>query len=127
MHLYKNAWFDKFARKENITDKALCEAVRQADQGLVEADLGQGLIKQRIARKGAGKSGGYRTIIIYKTKDRALFVYGFAKNDKGNLTPDETVFYRKLAKEYLSLSEDQFRQVAKSRQWKEVDCDDEDL
>ena len=64
MRLYKSSWSDKFARKEKISDKALCKVVKNADKGLIEADLGQGLIKQRIARKGAGKSGGYRTIIV---------------------------------------------------------------
>jgi hypothetical protein len=67
---------------------------------LVDADLGDGVIKQRVARSGQGKSGGYR-----RTKTRAILVYGFAKSDKANLEPDELEVYRKLAKSYLAKSE----------------------
>jgi hypothetical protein len=56
-----------------------------------------------------------------------LFVYGFAKNDRDNLTPEETVLYRKLAKEYLKLKPEEFNRLAEARQWKEVYCDDENL
>lgn len=81
MRLYKSSGFEKCARKEKIGDEVLHEAIKRAEKGLVDADLGNGVIKQRVARPGAGKSGGYRTIILYRTQMRAVFVYGFAKND----------------------------------------------
>ena len=127
MRIYKNGWFDKFARKEKITDKTLCEAIKRAEQGLIDADLGGGLIKQRVARPGEGKSGGYRTLILFRTKVRALFVYGFAKSERDNITPDEAAFYRKLAKAYLSLSDAQMDHMADVKQWTQVECDDQDL
>jgi hypothetical protein len=68
VRLFKNAWFQKFARKEKISDAALCEAVAHAGAGLIDADLGGGLLKQRVARPGAGKSGGYRTLIFFASK-----------------------------------------------------------
>ena len=65
MRIYKNAWFAKFAWKEKIDDDALCDAIDRAGKGLIDADLGSGLLKQRVAREGAGKSGGYRTLIFF--------------------------------------------------------------
>lgn len=127
MRIYKNGWFEKFARKEKIEDAALCEAIRNADNGLVDADLGYGIIKQRVAQPGAGKSGGYRTIILYRTQARAVFVYGFAKNDKANLTPDELKAYRMAAKVVLALSDLQISAEVKAGRWTEVLCDDQDI
>ena len=127
MRLYKNGWFDKFARKEKISDKALCEAIKRAEQGLIDADLGNGVIKQRVARPGEGKSGGYRTIILYRVQDRAVFVYGFAKNDRENLSADELADYRIAAKLVLGLTEAQIEVEVKAGRWTEVNCDDQDL
>lgn len=66
MRVFKNEWFDKFALREKITDAVLCDAVARADSGLIDADLGGGLLKQRVARPGAGKSGGYRTLLYFR-------------------------------------------------------------
>ena len=105
MRVFKTRWFVRFARKERLADRALRDAVDRADRGLIDAELGDGVIKQRVARSGQGKSGGYRAIIVYRTKTRAIYVYGFAKSDKANLEPDELEVYCKLAKEYLAKSE----------------------
>jgi hypothetical protein len=105
VRVFKTKWFVRFARKERLADRTLRDAVDRADRGLIEADLGDGVIKQRVARTGQGRSGGYRTIIVYRTKTRAIFVFGFAKSDKANLEPDELEGYRKLAKAYLEKSE----------------------
>ncbi|HEY1245433.1 MAG TPA: type II toxin-antitoxin system RelE/ParE family toxin [Hyphomicrobiaceae bacterium] len=105
MRVFKTKWFVRFARKERLADRTLRDAVNRADRGLIDADLGDGVIKQRVARSGQGKSGGYRTIVVYRTKARAIFVYGFAKSGKANLEPDELEGYRKLAKAYLAKSE----------------------
>ena len=79
MRVFKTKAFDRFARRERITDDALREAAHRADHGEIDADLGGGVIKQRIARSGEGKSGGFRTIILFRRKGRAFFVYGFSK------------------------------------------------
>ena len=81
--------FTRFQRKEGIGDKALCDAVSDAAAGLIDADLGHGLIKQRVARQGQGKRGGYRTVIAYRVKKRAVFLFGFAKSRMANLDPGE--------------------------------------
>ena len=66
MQIFKNTWFQRFARREKITDEVLRNAIARAKKGTIDTDLGGNVIKQRIARVGQGKSGGYRTIIIYK-------------------------------------------------------------
>jgi hypothetical protein len=82
----KNRWFEKFARKQEISDAALIEAIERAEAGLIDADLGGGIIKQRVARKGEGKSGGYRTVVAFRSGDRAMFLFGFAKSGRANLS-----------------------------------------
>lgn len=105
MRVFKTKWFSRFARKERLSDAKLAAAVQEIEQGLLDADLGGYLVKKRIARAGEGKSGGYRTIIVYRRSTRAVFMYGFAKNEKDNLTPDELEEYKKTALIYLRLSE----------------------
>ncbi len=104
MRIFKTKWFARFARKEDIRDKKLIDAVREAEKGLNDGDLGGCLIKKRVARPGEGKRGGYRTIIVFRADDRAVFVYGFPKSAKANLNAAELDAYQKLAQIYLSFS-----------------------
>lgn len=107
IRIYANRWFAKFAAKEKISDATLADAVHRAESGLINADLGSGLIKQRIARQGGGKSGGYRSILIFRSGERAIFLFGFAKSDKANLNAAELKVYRKAASIMLELGEGQ--------------------
>ena len=102
MRVFKNKDFSRYARRAGITGADLCQAADQANRGTIDADLGGGVIKQRIARSGEGKSGGFRTIILFKMGEFATFVYGFAKNEKSNIKADELLAFRKLAAEVLS-------------------------
>src|SRR5262249_38975342 len=106
MQILRLKAFSRFQRRERIADNALVIAVRDSESGLVDADLHGGLIKQRVARPGQGKSGGYRTIIAYRRGDRAVFLYGFAKNEKANLDDDELAYWRRIGRSYLALDED---------------------
>jgi hypothetical protein len=96
--------FARFARREGIPARSLLEAIERAERGSVEADLGGGLIKQRVARPGKGRSGGYRTVIAYKTSHRAIFLFGFAKSDLENIEPDDLATSRETASLWLSSS-----------------------
>src|SRR5664280_2786664 len=96
MRIFKTRWLARFARHEQITDASLIEAVARAERGLIDADLGGGLIKQRVARKGQGRSGGYRMIVAYRERDRAVFLYGFAKSDRENIDQDELLDLRQV-------------------------------
>ena len=127
MRVFKNAWFRKFARKELIGDAALCEAVARAEAGLIDADLGGGLLKQRVARLGVGKSGGYRTLIFFRVETRAVFAFGFAKNDGANLEEDEEAAFKKAAKLVLGFSDEEMDAEVESGRLTEVHCDGQDL
>ena len=124
MRVFKNAWFGRFARKENISAQVLWDAVDRAEKGLVDADLGGGVIKQRIARPGESKSKGYRSIVVYRKGDKSFFVYGFPKSDLGNIRDDELEQFKKAAKTILSLSDEQIRQLIANGQFEEVKKDD---
>src|SRR5437870_1028346 len=67
----------------------LCDAIARAEKGLVDANLGGRLIKQRVARRGQGRSGGFRTLIAIRSAERAVFLYGFAKSERGDIAPDK--------------------------------------
>ncbi|WOF45548.1 type II toxin-antitoxin system RelE/ParE family toxin [Sphingopyxis indica] len=127
MPIYKNRWFDKFARRERIADASLHEEIKRAESGLIDADLGGGLIKQRVAREGEGRSGGYRTIIVFRSKDRAIFVLGFAKNDRANISAGDLAILRAAAKITLSFTLDELEIEAENGNLIEVRNDDENL
>ena len=106
MRVFKNRPFARFARKAGLSDAALRAAIRDAERGLIDADLGGGVIKQRIARPGGGKSGGFRTIILFRAGARAFFVHGFAKNEQANIRDDELAAFRMLAAEMLGYQDE---------------------
>ena len=102
MAIYKLKTFARFARSQNIADQSLTEAIERAAKGLVDADLGGGLIKQRIARKGQGRSGGYRMMIAFRSADFSVFLFGFAKSDEANVDDKQLAFLRGLTATWLS-------------------------
>ncbi len=125
MQTFKTKAFARFANRAGLVDAALCDAVRRARVGLIDADLGGGVIKQRIARKGGGRSGGFRTIMLFRRDELAFFVYGFAKTDRANLRRDELATFRLLADEYLALNRDGLAAAQAVGAIIEVKCDDQ--
>ena len=105
MRLFKTKPFARFAKRERIADALLVEAISRAERGLIDADLGGGVIKQRIARPGQGRSGGYRTLIAVRYGDRAIFMTGFAKNERDNITDNELATFKDLAEDWLGASD----------------------
>jgi hypothetical protein len=103
--VYKNKPFARFARKAGIDDAVLFETARLADEGVIDADLGGGVIKQRIARPGQGKSGGSRAIILFRKGNRAVYIYGFEKKDLANIERRELEAFRELATVVLGYTE----------------------
>ncbi|WP_339885731.1 type II toxin-antitoxin system RelE/ParE family toxin [Vreelandella maris] len=124
MRVFKNAWFERFAKKQKLADTALLDAILRAEQGLIDADLGGGVIKQRVARPGQGKSGGYRTIILYHQADRAFFVYGFAKSQQSNINNEEQAAFKQAAQYILDLSEEHLSEMIRRGQFAEVKDND---
>ena len=94
---------------------------------MVDADLGGGVIKQRIARKGAGRSGGFRTIMVFRRGELAFFVYGFAKSGRQNLRRDELETFRLLADQYLALDRTGLSAALAVGAIIEVKCDDQEI
>jgi hypothetical protein len=91
LRVFKTKRFGRFQRSENIADDALVEAISRAERGMVDANLGRSLIKQRIARRGQGRSSGFRTVIVFRAGERAVFLLGFAKSGQDNMSAnDET-------------------------------------
>jgi hypothetical protein len=107
LRIFKSRWFQRFARKEGIADEILRDAIARAERGQIDADLGGGVIKQRIARPGAGRSKGYRIIVFFKRGARAFFVFGFAKSQRANIDEDEQEHFKDAAKVVLALTETQ--------------------
>ena len=120
MRIFKNAWFGRFARREKITDAVLKDAIARAERAIIDAELGGGVIKQRIARPGQGRSGGYRSIIIFQKGERAIFVYGFAKSDREDIEPDELAGFKKLAKEWFTFSDQKIDAMINNQELTEI-------
>jgi hypothetical protein len=123
LRVLKNPWFARFARKERISDAALCDAVARAENGLIDADLGGGLIKQRVARPGAGKSGGYRTLVLYRNGERAVFAFGFAKSGMDNIDDKDEARLKALAEVTLGFSDLEITMLVEAGKLVEVRCD----
>jgi hypothetical protein len=119
--------FDRrFVRREKIADEKLCDAVERAEKGLIDADLGGNLIKQRVARAGQGLSRGYRTLVARRAKERAVFLHGFAKNELDNIKPDDLERLKKLTATFLSRTDQQIAAAVAAQEWREVKCGEEE-
>jgi hypothetical protein len=106
VRVLKTKRFARWARKERLGDLALLRAVDEIENGLVDANLGGGLLKKRVARSGAGRRGGYRTLLAADLRTRWVFLYGFAKNERDNVDEDELRELKRLAQVYLAMRED---------------------
>jgi hypothetical protein len=126
LRVFKTKQFARFARSQRIADASLCEAIRRAERGLVDADLGGGVLKQRVARPGQGRSGGYRVLIAYRAKTRSVFLYGFAKSERGNVEEDELATLRDIAKGWLEADAMALARAAADGLIQEVEYDNEE-
>ena len=120
MRVFKIKSFARFARKEGISDTKLADAVLEVENGLNVVDLGSGLVKKRVARAGGGKREGYRTVIAYREGIRSVFLYGFPKNEKANLSELELDTLKRLAKIHLRLSDADMDKALKDGEIMEV-------
>jgi len=102
--VFKTRSFSRWLRKTELTDSTLCKAVAEMELGLVDADLGGGVIKKRVPLPGRGKSGGARTLLATNRADRWFYVFGFEKNERANISAQELQALRMLSGDLLSLS-----------------------
>jgi hypothetical protein len=120
MRVFTTKHFRRFVKDNQLPEDSLCEAIRELSIGLVHASLGGSVFKQRIARKGQGKSGGFRTIIFFKVRERAFFIYGFAKNVQENVGRDDLAELKNLAKEMLHYDDKTLSQSIQSGELVEI-------
>lgn len=120
MRIFLTRWTARFVRREGLDAASLLEAVRRAEGGLLDADLGGGLIKMRIARPGQGRSGGFRTMLAFRSGDRAVFLYAFAKNERENVEPDELQTLRELARAWLRAGDRDLEAAVRGGQIEEI-------
>jgi len=113
-------------RKTDLTDQILCVAVHEMEQGLIDADLGGGVVKKRVPLPGRGKSGGARTLVATNKSQRWFFVFGFEKNDRANLSSDELEALQAIATDLLKLSSAQLDAHVKREALQEICHDDQD-
>lgn len=123
MKIYLTHEFDRFAGKSAISDEALRDAVSRAENGLVDADLGGPIIKQRVARAGQGRSRGHRVVLVYKRGALAVFVYGFPKSAKANLSKTEQEAFGEFGKIVIALSNSELSALEKKQKWRRLDCE----
>ena len=115
--------FARWQAGEKLPDAALCKAVQEMESGLIDADLGGFLYKKRVARPGGGKSGGYRTLVSARIGSRYVFLHGFPKNDKANITQDEKKALQFAGKAFLQLSGEALSKALQSGVLLEVHCE----
>jgi hypothetical protein len=125
VRIFKTKWLVRYARRARITDRSLSEAIERATRGLIDADLGGGIIKQRVARTGHGRSGGYRMLVAYRAGIRAVFLYAFAKNERENIAPDELLTLREIGAGWLTADAQQIARAVDEGILQEVTHGDE--
>ncbi|MGO9768647.1 MAG: type II toxin-antitoxin system RelE/ParE family toxin [Roseiarcus sp.] len=121
MRAYLPKSFERDAKRQRVSDHDCQEAIRKAESGLIDADLGGGLIKQRIPRSGQGAARGLRTVIFYKRGEVAVFLHVFAKSDKANLTTVELVEYKELVRGLEKLTETKLKELGAEKGWRELE------
>jgi hypothetical protein len=108
VRIFKTKALARFTKREAIGDGSLVEAVETAKRGLIDADLGGGLIKQRVARPGQGKRGGFRMLIGFRS-DRAIFLFGFAKNERDNIDDKQLTTLREIVASWFAADDKKLR------------------
>lgn len=113
-------------RKTDLTDRILCVAVHEMERGLIDADLGGGVVKKRVPLPGRGKSGGARTLVATNKSQRWFFVFGFEKNDRANISDEELEALQAIAADLLKLSSAQLDGHVEREALQEICHDDQD-
>jgi hypothetical protein len=108
---FKSKSFSRWARRENIADPSLADALERIEKGLADADIGSGVFKQRVSRPGEGRSGGYRTIILLRLGHRAFFVHGFDKSSTTNIDDKQEKDFKRLAAILLNMDNETLRSM----------------
>ncbi len=117
---FKTRHFQRWMRKTELTEAALSKAVEEMAAGLIDADLGSGVVKKRVGLAGRGKRGGARTLVATKKSDRWFFLYGFQKNDRSNLSDEELETLQAIAADLLALTHEQLDEAVRRGTLQEI-------
>src|SRR5664279_105583 len=126
MRVFKTRVFDRWAGKAGVTDTALLKAVAEIERGLIDADLGSNLFKQRVSLPGRGKSGSTRTLLATRFAGTLFFLFGFEKKDRDNVTQRELGIYQSLASTLVALGNEQIETALKANELMEVQHEQND-
>jgi hypothetical protein len=121
MKIYLPRRFQREAKRDGVTDKDCQEAIQRAEKGLIDADLGGGLIKQRVATGNRGAAKGSRAVVFYRRGKLAVFLHIFAKSRKANLTTSESAEYLKLARILEGLTDAKLKELGAAKGWRELE------
>lgn len=121
MCAFKLVSFSRWARKAGLRDEVLSQALREMQNGLIDAQLGGGLVKQRIAVGSAGKRGGARVIVATNFGGRWFFLYGFEKNERDNIGARELKALQITAAALLNMNDAAIRQAIVLQQIEEIE------
>ncbi|MGH1463166.1 MAG: type II toxin-antitoxin system RelE/ParE family toxin [Neptuniibacter sp.] len=113
--------FSKWADSVGLLDEKIDQTVTEIENGLVDVNLGSNLFKKRIGINNQGKSGSLRTLIGFKAGDNAFFLYGFPKNERGNITKQEKEAFKEMSRALFELSEGKLRKAIESSALREID------
>ena len=117
---FKTRYFGRWMRKTGLTDNTLCSAVAEMAEGLIDADLGGGIVKKRVGLAGRGKRGGARTLVATNKGTRWFFLYGFEKNDRANITDDELEALKEIAEQLLARTGKQLDEAVQDGSLQEI-------
>ncbi len=125
MRVFVSKWFTRFARSEGIGDDRLCEAIQLAQRGLIDADLRRGLIKQRVARPAPARVVAAASAFWSPTARASapVFLYGFAKSERDNISPQQLSEWQGRAHDILGASHDAIERLVADDELREVYCD----
>lgn len=120
MRVFKTRFFIRWMRKTQLTDRALCSAVAEMSQGLIDADLGGGVVKKRIGLAGRGKRGGARTLVATNRASRWFFLYGFEKNERSSIDDNELEALKEIAEQLLARTGKQLEEAVQDGALQEI-------
>ena len=126
VRVFKDLEFDDWARRDGPTDRMPCEAAGEIEKGIVDARLGGFLLKKRVAAPGRGKRSGYRTILAHRQGDRLVFLHGYAKNEKNDITKKEKSALLKLGGVYMGYDEARLSRMVAKGLIVEIRCHEQD-
>ena len=124
--VFKTRHFSRWMRKTELTDSVLCGAVKEMVLGLIDADLGGGVVKKRIGLAGRGKRSGARTLVATSKVNRWFFVFGFEKNRRANIADDELEALRDIAAQLLARTGQQLDEAVNDGSLQEICHDNKD-